>query len=92
MKRHFPSILVVLALLAVLTTVALAQGGYAMTRSVIAGGGGFSVGGPYDLEGTIGQPLTGVSAQGDYEVSSGFWGSVQSFFDVYLPLVLRNNP
>jgi len=92
MKRHLPLILIALALLAALTTVALAQGGYAMTRSVIAGGGGFSVGGQYDLQGAIGQPVTGASAQGDYGVGSGFWGWVQSFFDVYLPLVLRNNP
>ena len=73
-------------------TVALAQGGYSMTRSVIAGGGGVSGGGSYDLEGTIGQPATGVSSQGEYHVASGFWGLVHSFFDVYLPLVLRNSP
>jgi hypothetical protein len=92
MKRHLPSILVVLAFLAVLTTVVLAQGSYAMTRSVIAGGGGVSIGGQYDLQGTVGQPVTGTSAQGDYGVSSGFWSWLESFFDVCLPLVLRNSP
>jgi hypothetical protein len=92
MKRHLPILLLALATLAILTTVALAQGGYGMTRSVIAGGGGFSSGGIYDVQGTIGQPVAGASSQGDYGVSSGFWGWVQSFFDVYLPLVLRNNP
>jgi hypothetical protein len=92
MKRHPPILLLAVATLAVFTTVVLAQGDYAIGRSVIAGGGGFSVGGAYDLQGTVGQPVTGDSSQGDYSVSSGFWGWVQSFFDVYLPLVRRNNP
>ena len=92
MKRCLPLVVIVLVLLAVIAPVALAQGGYAMTRSVIAGGGGASAGGPYALQGTIGQPVTGVSAQGDYDVSSGFWGRVQFFFEVYLPLLLRSHP
>jgi hypothetical protein len=92
MKRDLPPNLTVLALLALLTMVVLAQGGYRMTRSVYAGGGGFSVGGPYDLQGTIGQPVTGASNQGDYDVSSGFWGWIRSFFKMFGPLVLRDNP
>jgi hypothetical protein len=92
MKRHLLLFLLVLALLALLTTVVMAQGDYAHTRPVMAGGGGVSAGGSYDLQGTVGQPVIGVSAGGDYDLSSGFWGWLKSFFDVYLPLVLRNNP
>jgi len=92
MKRHLPLLLLVLAGLAILTTVALAQGDYALGRWVIAGGGGTSAGGDYDVQGTIGQPATGATRGGSYDLSSGFWGWLESFFDVYLPLVLRNNP
>jgi len=59
---------------------------------VIAGGGGFSSGGVYDVQGTIGQPVAGATSGGEHDLSSGFWGWLESFFDVYLPLVLRNNP
>jgi hypothetical protein len=92
MKRHLPLILLILAILALLTSEVLAEGGYAIPRAVIAGGGGLSAGGQYDLHGTIGQPLAAVSNGGDFDMSSGFWGWLESFFDVYLPLVLRNNP
>jgi len=92
MKQHLPLILLVLAILALLTSVVLARGSYAMGRSAIAGGGGFSSGGSYDVQGTVGQPLTTVSSAGEYLLASGFWGRPESFFDVYLPLVLRNNP
>jgi len=92
MKRHLPLVLLVLAILALLTSVVLAEGDYAIQRAVIAGGGGFSSGGSYDVQGTVGQPLTAVSSAGEYDLGSGFWGWLESFFDVYLPLVLRNHP
>ena len=38
------------------------------------------------------QPAAGEASGGDNDLSSGFWGWLESFFDVYLPLVLRNNP
>jgi hypothetical protein len=90
--RRLSLILTGLALLAIGTTVIFAQGDYAMTRSVIAGDGGFSSGGVYDVQGTIGQPVAGATSGGEYGLSSGFWGWVQSFFDVYLPLALSNSP
>jgi len=92
MKRYLPLILLVLAILALLTSVVLAEGDYSISRAVIVGGGGFSSGGAYDVQGTVGQPLTTVSGDGEYDLGSGFWGWLESFFDVYLPLVLRNNP
>jgi len=92
MKRHLPILLLALAMFAILTTVVLAQGDYSISRSVIAGGGGFSSGGVYDVQGTIGQPVAGATSGGEYDLSAGFWGWLESFFGVYLPLVLRNNP
>ena len=92
MKRRLSLIFIGLALLALGTSVVFAQGSYTMSRSLIAGGGGFSNSGVYGVQGTIGQPLTTVSSAGGYDLASGFWGWLESFFDVYLPLVLRNYP
>jgi hypothetical protein len=92
MKRRLSLILLGLTLLALGTSVVFAQGSYAMGRSVIAGGGGFSSGGVYDVQETIGQSVVGTASGGEYDLSSGFWGWLESFFDVYLPLVLRNYP
>jgi hypothetical protein len=36
--------------------------------------------------------VAGATSGGEYGLSSGFWGWVQSFFDVYLPLALSNSP
>jgi len=47
---------------------------YAITQSVIAGGGGTSAGGAYSVTGTIGQSVLGVSSGGNYSIAGGFWG------------------
>ena len=39
----------------------------------IDGGGGTSSGGSYSVSGTIGQPDTGKSAGGNFEMEAGFW-------------------
>ncbi len=39
----------------------------------IDGGGGFSAGGNFELEGTIGQPDAGFMTGGNFELSGGFW-------------------
>jgi hypothetical protein len=49
---------------------------FAIDRAVIAGGGGTSTGGVYSVTGTIGQPATAISANGQYTVSGGFWGDI----------------
>jgi hypothetical protein len=74
----FPKIPLVLALalagwLVAFDVAAQSGGQFAITRSVISGGGGTSSGGPYVLSGTIGQPATGVAEGGAYSVSAGFW-------------------
>jgi hypothetical protein len=44
---------------------------------VIAGGGGTSSSGALVLSGSIGQPLTTISAHGDVSLVSGFWKPLQ---------------
>ncbi len=48
-------------------------GTYDLTWSTIDGGGGRSSGGAYVVEGTIGQPDTGLMSGGSYILSGGFW-------------------
>jgi hypothetical protein len=67
--------LVVLIGLLVLRCTAEAQSGgpYVLEWSTIDGGGGRSIGVPYVLTGTIGQPDAAYSAGGNYELLGGFW-------------------
>jgi len=85
-------ILLTLAALLLLASVALAQfgDGYDLTWSTVDGGGyTWSEGGPYSLGGTIGQPDAGVLSGGGYTLAGGFWGGAAVRYGVYLPLVLR---
>lgn len=51
---------------------------YQVTRHAIAGGGTARARSAcFDLAGTIGQPVTGVSSGGDFTVTSGFWTGVR---------------
>lgn len=56
-------------------TAAQSGGNFSLTGSVIAGGGGGpSIGGPFLLTGTVGQPVSGQdAAAGQFTVSAGFW-------------------
>jgi uncharacterized membrane protein len=83
-----------LAILLLLVSVALAQGDYDISWFTVDGGGGNSIGGPYTLSGTAGQPDAGVLSGGTYAVTGGFWvgvaGPMPPTFTLYLPLVLRS--
>ncbi len=59
------------------SALATAQSGssYNIVKSVVAGGGGSSSGGNNQLNGTIGEPATGVSSGGSFSLSGGFWNS-----------------
>ena len=46
---------------------------YDLTWHTVDGGGGFSAGGSFELEGTIGQPDAGILTGGNFELSGGFW-------------------
>ncbi len=84
-----------IALLSLLASIALAQsgGGYDLTWNTIDGGGyTFSTGGGYSLGGTIGQADAGAMTGGAFTLAGGFWGGAAAQYRVYLPLVLRNYP
>ena len=66
------------ALILGVATVAFAQT-YDLSWHTIDGGGGFSAGGTFELEGGIGQPDAGILTGGNFELSGGFWaGAVPS--------------
>ncbi len=102
MKPHRIFILTLIAAVAVLTALApatLAQsgGGYDLTWTSIAAGGGTLTGGAYSLVSTIGQPEPGPGADGGgYSLTGGVWGGAGAVIPspggkrVYLPVVLRN--
>jgi len=64
--------------------------GYDLSWSTIDGGGyTFSTGGGYSLGGTIGQPDAGTMSDGGYTLGGGFWGGIEYFLRIYLPLILK---
>jgi hypothetical protein len=73
--------------------VGLAQGGYDLSWWTVDGGGQmYSLGGGYELGGTIGQPDAGVLTGGGYTLGGGFWrggAAILPPLRVYLPLVRR---
>lgn len=59
--------------------VALVAGaGVGIVKSVIAAGGGQSVGGSISVRGTAGQPLASLSVGSTLRITSGFWTSAQA--------------
>jgi hypothetical protein len=89
------ALLLAAGLLLLLSSVVLAQagGGYDLSWSTVAGGGGTSEGGGYSLCGTAGQPNAGVASGGAYLLAAGFWlGGAPAGQEhvIYLPLVVRN--
>lgn len=54
-------------------------GTFVIEKSVVAGGGGQTIGGTFKLDGTVGQPLAGtLSSGGAFSIASGFWGGDQA--------------
>ena len=84
MKRR---IAFTLALILVLlgTGVALAAGGYDLSRWTVPGGGGASSGAGYSLSGAAGQPAAGEMSGPGFHLSGGFW--VGGGYGVYLPVI-----
>lgn len=70
------------------TAVAQTNPPYAIDWWTVSGGGSRS-GGSYALNGTIGQPNTGVFQGGPYSLTSGFWAGTDNTSTVYLPTIMR---
>jgi hypothetical protein len=87
MKRT--CLLITLAVLLVATGAVLAAGTPAISRDVIAAGGGRISAGDYTLSATVGQPLTGRAVVGSSDLCVGFWCGLARY-DLFLPLILRS--
>jgi hypothetical protein len=63
--------------LVMVVSVAVAQS-YSVDWYKIAGGGGTSTGGTYQVNGTIGQPDAGTMSGGNYSLTGGFWSLISA--------------
>jgi hypothetical protein len=61
--------------------------GFDLSWNVIGGGGGKSTGSGFTVEGTIGQPVVGLSSDAEYTLQHGFWVTMQDIIRMFLPLV-----
>lgn len=95
-ERKVVALSLVLLFCLLLTGVVLAAPNQTVNRFVIAAGGWHVETASHTLDGTIGQPVVGVSSNGAYELGAGFWGGMGTLagggeYTIYLPLVLRNH-
>ncbi|MBU0490892.1 MAG: hypothetical protein KKA73_25785 [Chloroflexi bacterium] len=92
-KTFVTLIIVVLVLLALWTagsTLAQTSTHYDLSWNVLGNGGGAMDSTNYGLRFTVGQAVAGGADGTDYGLGAGFWQT--EFFQVYLPLVLRQYP
>lgn len=74
--KHQSIKLIAFAMILLLPVSTLTQSGgnYAITKSVVSGGGATSSGGNFTVVSTVGQPVAGGAlTNGQYAVTSGFW-------------------
>jgi len=82
-KNYFRILLVSGALL---VSLAVTAQNYSIDWYKIAGGGGTSTGGTYQVSGTIGQPdASGAMSGGQYSVTGGFWSLISVVQTAGLP-------
>jgi hypothetical protein len=99
-RKHVYLALALMALLIVLVAgnAALAQTSpsFNLEWNTLGGGGGPASSSSYAVHSTMGQAASGASPpSGDnYRVSGGFWGGggFEQYYQIYLPIVLRNAP
>ena len=88
--RQAGKIILALAALLLLASVALASSTPSVDWWVIDGGGGHAEAGNYTLDGTVGQSVVGGGSNAPYELYSGLWCMAWAEYKIYLPVVLRN--
>ncbi len=89
MKRLALFLSIIFVFLDVSIAAAQSGGGYDLSWSVIAGGGGSSSGVSYALAGTIGQTDAGALSGATFTLAGGFWAGGSSGYRVYLPLIVK---
>ncbi len=91
MKRLWPVFLMVgLLLLATAAAAAASPGGFTLNWRAISAGGSpaSSASGEMAMNGSIGQPVAGVSAGGGSDLSAGYWiGGDPPLLLLYLPII-----
>ena len=95
-KKHLFILLILLLITGVVLTalrvVRAETRTFTLPWSVIGSGGMGGSAGAYTIHSTLGQPVAGGVAGGNYSLTSGFWTkiieSITEFFS-FLPLILR---
>lgn len=73
-RQAVKSIAAFLVLILPMSVLTQSGGDFAITKSVIGGGGSALAGGDFAIASTVGQPLAGHALSGsDFSVTSGFW-------------------
>lgn len=88
-----------LAALLVLLLVQVAGAGssanYAINWQVLSGGGAPAGAGNVTLNGSMGQPVIGLTSTGNTQIRSGYWYGITTSGpggeDLYLPVILSNS-
>jgi len=89
-KRRTLFLILVLLTLLLGAQLALAQSGYQLAASTVAGGGGSLQSGNYGLTGTSGQPEAYQQyASGAYSLYGGFWHAIDQEMRIFFPRVIR---
>ena len=87
-RRNWMALIALVLLILMAASVALAAPGVAIDWWVMAGGGATAEGGGVTMNGTLGQPVIGVSEGEGVRLSAGYWAMPPTMV-VYLPVVLR---
>ncbi len=93
--KHIAAILLMGVLLgAASSALAMSSTNYALDwfTPFNTGGGGGMTSASYAANVTIGQTAIGEASSVSYRSGLGFWYGLLDWFEVYLPLVLRNYP
>jgi hypothetical protein len=81
-------VLLALAVLLIVASVALATGSQ-VNWHALSGGGGRVASGAYTLDAAVGQPVSGIVGAGSYAICAGVMCGAEDLNDVYLPMVVR---
>jgi hypothetical protein len=81
-------------LLLALASIAFAQASsnYDLSWHVIGGGVGQMGSTGHSLRGTLGQTVSGSMSSTGHSLCTGYWCQEERKFEIYLPLVLRDDP
>jgi hypothetical protein len=89
MKKQYwiaPAVGLLLVLMSAIAVFAI--NGTAVDWWVVAGGGAPSSADSITMNGTLGQPVVGLSSDGDVSLEAGYWVAGEEY-SVYFPMMMR---